>query len=475
MDVGRLAHLEEGVDGPQVLGVGVAQREEAGGRPDLEGGGVVEHVALLGAVEVLGPRDDVTVGLPHPDAHHAALELGGPLLGGVRRGRAGHRAVLVGREPVGRRDGVAPGHLLVPPDVDHRRADQAGARDVVGAGDGELHLGEPVTAAPREVRVAQDHAATRGRGSRPDGGGVRAEGAVGVLAEAGLEVVGRGHVGGGEGETVGAELRNRGTGRGRGGLDDLRHEDPGRGEQVGRVDAVPDVERGDVRADVAGATAGGVGDAAPTADVADVGVDAGDVAAHHRAGLSARPAPRVGQQLLDHPTVVDVGEQRVGLEVRRVERHPVVVAPVRAEPARPLAAPGDEGVGEVAQVRLGRRVAVPVAQRAPVVGDHVGDAVLGARDGGLEARRRPGGHATGCVGGCVTGCVTGRRTGHRRRGGLAGGGHEGERQRRRECCRRAERRASQVHEVAPSLGTPGARWRGREGCAWVVAGRALTT
>src|SRR5204863_9569136 len=82
-----------------------------------------------------------------------------------------------------RRDGVAPRDVLVPADVHDGRPDQAGAGDVVGAGDRQLLLGEPVAAAPREVRVAEHHAAPGRGGGAPDGGGIGAERRVRVLAQ----------------------------------------------------------------------------------------------------------------------------------------------------------------------------------------------------------------------------------------------------------------------------------------------------
>ena len=63
-------------------------------------------------------------------------------------------------------------------------ADEARARDVVLTRDGQLRLGEAVPATPREVRVAEQHAAPGGGRRRPDGGGIRPERRVRILAEA---------------------------------------------------------------------------------------------------------------------------------------------------------------------------------------------------------------------------------------------------------------------------------------------------
>ncbi len=72
---GGLAHVEEGVDRAQLLAVGVADREEAGGRPVHQRGRVVEHVALVGPVEVLGHRRQRAVDVLHRHLHVALVEL----------------------------------------------------------------------------------------------------------------------------------------------------------------------------------------------------------------------------------------------------------------------------------------------------------------------------------------------------------------------------------------------------------------
>ncbi len=172
-DVGRLAHLEEGVDRAQLLGVGIPDRPHALRGPRHEQRRGVDDVALGRAVEVLGHGAERAVGVLDLDLHRAVVQVVRPVLTEVRR-EAG-QPVLVRREAVGGRDGVAPGDVLVPADVDDRGTDQRGTGDVVLAGNRELLLGEVVATAPREVRVAEQHALAGGRGVAADRGGVRAE------------------------------------------------------------------------------------------------------------------------------------------------------------------------------------------------------------------------------------------------------------------------------------------------------------
>ena len=286
-----------------------------------------------------------------------------------------------------------------------------------------MELGEPVAAAPGEVRVAEDHPAAGGGRLLADRGGVGAERRVRVLAERGEQLLALRHIGRSRGEPGGhRHLRQAGVGGRRGRrVGDLRDEHPGRGQQVGGVDGVPDVLGRRVRPDPARALAGGVGDPLRPADVAEVGVDPGGVALHHRAGLPARPGDRVGEQLLHHAPVADVGEEGVALQVGRVERHVVGVARVGPEEPRALAAGGEHRVGEVADAGLRGGVALAVAERAPVVGLDVRDPVPGAGDlraVGAALRRRPRGR--GRPGGRGA-----RRTGERRHRHEAGHQDEG--------------------------------------------------
>jgi hypothetical protein len=342
----------------------------------------VQDVALVGAVEVLGDRADPAALAACLEGHLTTHHVPRPVGGDVRRPAARHRRVLVRREPVGGGDGVAPRDIAVETDVDHRRTDQARPRHVVLPRDRQVRLGEPVTTAPGEVWVAEHHPAPGRGGRRPDRGRVGPERAVGILPEALEQRLSRRQLFGDVGEA--------GSDRGRGGVrvvghrrrsgHDLRHEHAGRGEQVGRVDAVPEVEGGGVRPDPPGPAAGRVRDPLRAADRAEVVVDPRDVAAHDGLRLAARAALGVAQQALHHPPVADVGEQRVGLPVARVQRHLVLVALPRAEVAGAFAARGQQRVGQRADRRLSGREPVPEPERAVVVGDDVRDAVLRAPD-----------------------------------------------------------------------------------------------
>ena len=387
LDGAGRGHLMEGVEGLELLAVGVAQREEAHRRPAHEQVRGVQDETFVGPVEVLDHLADRAVLVLHRDADLVALQLlrsGGRQIG---RGSARQGAVLIRREAVGRRHGVRPGDVVVPPDVDHGGAVEHRAGDVVDARDRQLGLGEAVAAAPREVRVAEQHALAGGCRVATEGGAVGAERAGRVLAQPGLE-----SLGGRQDRRYGGEARRHRertdrqaevVRRRRGRVRDLRNEHACRGQQVGRVDAVVEIERLGWPYPV-GALAGRVLDAVRTADVRQVAVDALDVALDQRADLVAGTAQRVVEQRLDDLAVAQVGEQHVGLQVGREQGHLIAVTGVRTEEAGALTTASDEGVGERADRVLGHREASPEAQRHEVLGDNVRDAVLGPGDRGLR-------------------------------------------------------------------------------------------
>ena len=284
---------------------------------------------------------------------------------------------------------MAPRDPLVPADVDHRGADQRGAGDVVLPGDREVLLGEAVAAAPREVRVAQQHAAT-GRGVlRADRGGVGAERRLRVAAE-------RGQQGGAVDVPGGRHLGQAGVGRRRRRrVHDLLGEEAGGGDQVGEVHAVPEVQGGGPGAQVAVAAAARVGDPPRATDRGHPPVDARGIAADHLPRPRAGTVRPVREQLLDHPPVADVAHQGVDLQVGPAHRDLVVVG-AGAEPPRPLAPAGDQGVGERADRRPGGGVPAAEAERGEVLRHHVRDAVLGARHLGAVRRRRGRGGRSRC-------------------------------------------------------------------------------
>ena len=75
-------------------------------------------------------------------------------------------------------------------------------------------------------------------------------------------------------------------------------------------------------------------------------LDVRSVPPDHPPGLLARAGQGIGQQPLDDVPVAQVGDECVDLEVGRVDGRLVVIATVRPEVARPLAATGEEGVGQ---------------------------------------------------------------------------------------------------------------------------------
>ena len=254
--------------------------------------------------------------------------------------------------------------------------------------------------------------------SRPTAVALDPNGVLGSLPRAFCRAAARRHVRGHRRELAQAGQSEVGQRR-RGGVDDLLQEVPGRGEDVGQVDAVPDVQAGRVGLDVGRAAAGRVGDVVGTADVTQVLVHPGGVAVDHRPGLRFGSRDRVGEQVLHHVPVVQVGDQGIGLQVGPVHRDLVVVGALGSEVARTLATGGEHHVGQRADRGLRGRVAGPEAERAVVGGDDVRNPVRGASD--------PRG--------------VGRRVGGRRHGGRRGrhgperqdeqgrdqgaGGHEG--------------------------------------------------
>ena len=154
------------------------------------------------------------------------------------------------------------------------------------------------------------------------------------------------------------------------------------------MEAPIDVELGDWPHPVGAATAR-IGDVVD-AGVAKVGVVAGDVTVNDLAQLGLRPfRRRPRHQVFDDPRRIDPGEVEVGVEVGvdgAVARE--LPGRVRAEVARPLGAHRHIGVGDRADVVLGERVGVPVAEPLPVVRLDMGDAVGGAGD--RRARLRIG-------------------------------------------------------------------------------------
>jgi hypothetical protein len=258
------------------------------------------------------------------------------------------------------------------PDLDERHAEQARARDVEPAGDGQLALPEPPPRLPRVVRVAEQHAALAGRGAvRADGDAVAAEPAAAErLADAAGELA----------------RRARGRCRARGGR---------RGEQAVGDRALPAGDRDGVvvavevllgdRPDPGGAAAGRVGDPGP-AGAGEVGVEALDVPGDDVADLAPRSQRRrLCGQPVDDAGVVELLEEQVAVQVAPGFGQRRVAAALRAEVLRPLRAHRQVDVRELADVVGRRRETVAVTEAGEVLRDDVRDAVFGVAEDGLAA------------------------------------------------------------------------------------------
>ena len=88
---------------------------------------------------------------------------------------AGHEREFEQREAQAGRDRVRPCDVVVKADLDHRAVADRGAHDVELARDRQVHLPEAVDAAPRKMRVAEQHAAAVRRDLRAERPAVRAE------------------------------------------------------------------------------------------------------------------------------------------------------------------------------------------------------------------------------------------------------------------------------------------------------------
>ncbi|MNX80704.1 hypothetical protein D3C86_1123690 [compost metagenome] len=275
---------------------------------------------------------------------------------------------------------MAPRDVVVEADQRHRNAQERGAAHVELARNGELRLVEAVGPAPVPVRVAEQQ-----RARVAGGGGAEAD-HVAAHALFAADLQGHGEIARGELQprllllAAGAACRDlrRRRGHGRGRVRDVRQEVAVAARQVGRVHAAVDVLGGD-RLHPGFGAAGRVR-AATGLRVAQVAVVAGGEALHqslHVVGLRA-------DHLLQHVGRDDVAVEEVGVDVlRQADGAAGHELRVGAEVLRALAAVGEERVGHGAQVVLGLRVAVAVAQVGPVGGLDVRHAHRGAADLGL--------------------------------------------------------------------------------------------
>ena len=275
---------------------------------------------------------------------------------------------------------MAPGEVGGVADENERDAEQAGSGDVELAGDRELRLVEALGVDPREVRVTEEHAVlVVGRAGRTDGDRVGPHLAHRLVPADGEEAsraggIDRGH-------------RGRVARRGRRRLGNAGHDDVLTGEQRQLVEAQVGVLLSD-RMHPRSAVAARVLDPARPADVVQPAVVAGDVTAHpgaQRGRDGSRPGPD-GEQLVDGVHLSHGRPEDVAVEVGdRDAVAPHLVRRGRAEPPRSLTLDAHVVRGHDAQVVLGERVAVAVADAAEVLAHDVRDAVLGPGDGDVVA------------------------------------------------------------------------------------------
>ena len=339
--------------------------------------GVAQGVGGLGVPGQAGARDHhqrAPAGRPEgTPANGARAHFLGLAVDQVGGGVAGVQRQLVQRETLAGGHGVRPGHVLVEADGDRGEGADAHAHHVHAAGDGEVHFVEAIRSRPREMRVAQQHAAAIGRHVLAEGPGVGAQGRVQQtqlaqrLGRIGQVDLGRGRDGAG-GAGLGRLRAQHAVGqRGNASL---------HGGDFGHAAVFGDGHRPHPGLAAAGRRqAGGV--------VAQVAVVALDVAAHQRLCLAAGLLPRALQRRVVH--------------VRRHEQVDLLVGQVAPaqeadglgpEAGAALAARGDQLVGHHAHVVLGVGVGHAIGQGFGVFRRDVRDAKGGAGDGDAAVARR---------------------------------------------------------------------------------------
>ena len=311
--------------------------------------------------------------LPHLQLAVRTGDLGADLAGGHLLGLAVHKVgggVAFGQRHFVERKALAgghrvrPGHVLVEADGDHRVGADAHAHHVHLAGDGEVHFIEAVGAAPREVRVAQQHAAAVARHVLAKGPGVGAQGRVeqAHIAQR-LGGIGQVHVSGGC-------LRRLGGGRlgaqhavGQRGNAGLHGHHLGHAAVLGHGHGLHP-----------GLAPAGLGQRGGVVGQKPV------VARHIAARQGLRFGTGLGPGALQHGVVHVGGHEQVDLRVGDVAAAQQPDG-LRAEGAAALAACCDELVGRHADVVLRVGVRHAVSQRFWVVCGDVRNAVGGALDG----------------------------------------------------------------------------------------------
>ena len=269
--------------------------------------------------------------------------------------------------------------------VDHGQALQRGADGVVPARDRQMQLVPAHVGARREVGVGEHQRVAAARPVGADRVAVGAHPARAVERRA-------------QGPGVEPRAGRRGARPGRGGGDQSAEQRLARGALAELVEAAVELAHGD-RPDPGLPAAARVGETG-TAGPAQVGVVAGDEAAHVRAHVGAGPVRiALPRQPLDHAGGVDAGEEEVGLEVVGLPAE-VAVARVRPEVARSLRVDRGHDVGEATDLVARVGVAGAEAQRPVVARLDVRHAAGGAADLGRVAavggRRGGTGGDDGC-------------------------------------------------------------------------------
>ncbi len=250
---------------------------------------------------------------------------------------------------------MGPGQVAAEADVDQRQTGQRGPHHVEPAGNGQVHLVETHRAVPGEVRVGQEHALAVRRTFAANGNGVaaalQAEALAPLLGDLERLLAAQGDL-----------LRSgrRGGHQRVGELADpaFDQQAPGQAQQV--------IGRDGPQPGLAKATGGlAVG-------LAEEAVETGGVAFEQLAYRGRLRLPEGLQRLgLVEPGVEDVGRQVVQLGRRLA---------LAAEIARPLAARGDDLLGQQAGVVARVGVADAIAQAALILGPDVRHAIGGPAD-----------------------------------------------------------------------------------------------
>lgn len=367
VDAGHIPGLRDvqpGVDHARVAAVGIAQRIGFLRGPRHAGGGHRHHRAVFGVVKGVCAALDAAVGQLHVEGDRARGHLVRRAVDQIGGGVALGQPELEQREAAAGGDRVGPRHVAVEADADDGEGGDRRAHHVELAGHGQVDFVEAVGGRPREVRVAEQHAAPVLRGGTAEGPAVAADGQVAqpqLAVERGdIDGVRRDHRMGHGRPARRLRIDDAGQHRAGAGLDRLL---------LAHAHHVGQRER---------AHPGGVaarGGEVGRRGVLQVAVVAGDVAAQQFARLGRHPRIAVTQR----GRIDDALEERIRASVGDgLERHGG--GAVRPERLRALAVDGDDLVGEQAEIVLRIGIGHAEAEAGVVVGADVRNAEAGAAD-----------------------------------------------------------------------------------------------